>query len=219
MVPPAAHEALNLRLPEYSWAQGLLLALHSLLLAYANVTNCPSMPLAEAAEKLDSVRRAQSLTMIPASWYYLSNCRSLHAVEVQSPTAVSGWTQFVTGEPYVRNKNRILMGDSGSNIYSSNGKKHHSIAQDQRDIAGFANIHDLTEIGAHPLRLLELVRDWINRHVHYGSKAGQAWRRCLLRQRLCHHLARRPQWVADEPVVVYGHQLHDSIRTFNLPRV
>ena len=75
MVPPATPEALKLRLPEYSWAQGLLLALHSLSLAYDSDANCPSMALAEAAEKLDSVRRAHKLDMIPGLWYYLANCR------------------------------------------------------------------------------------------------------------------------------------------------
>ena len=65
MVPPASPEALKLRLPEYYWAQGLLLALHALLLAYENDATCPSMQLAEAAEKLDSVRRAHKLDMSP----------------------------------------------------------------------------------------------------------------------------------------------------------
>ena len=61
----------------------------------------------------------------------------------------------------------VLMGDSGSHIYTSSGKNHHSVAQDMREQAGYSNVHDLTEIDAHPLRLLELLRDWINRHVHY----------------------------------------------------
>ena len=35
-------------------------------------------------------------------------------------------------------------------------------------------IHDLTEIGAHPYRLLEVSRDWISRHLQYGfTKPGK----------------------------------------------
>ena len=34
-------------------------------------------------------------------------------------------------------------------------------------------MHDLTEVGAHPYRQLELLRDWINRHVQFGfAKPG-----------------------------------------------
>ena len=91
MVPPATPEALNLRLLEYSWAQGLMLALYSLLLAYANDANCPSMQLDEVAETLDSLRRVHKLDMVPGSWYYLSNCRTLHNIGTPGPTAVSGW--------------------------------------------------------------------------------------------------------------------------------
>ena len=78
--------------------------------------------------------------------------------------------KFVTGERFVRNKNLVLIGESGSHIYSSNGMKHHSVAQDEREFAGYANAHDLTEIGARPLRLLELNRDWINRHIRFGFR-------------------------------------------------
>ena len=100
-----------MRLPEYSWAQGLLVAVHYLVLAYENNTNCPSMKLEEAAEKLDTLRRVRKLDSAPAAWYYLSNCRSLHSMDVHGPTIVSGWRQFVTGEPYIRNKSIVLMGD------------------------------------------------------------------------------------------------------------
>ena len=53
-----------MRLPYYSWAQGLLVAVHSLALAYDNDTNCPSMTLERAAEKLDSLRRAHKLNSV-----------------------------------------------------------------------------------------------------------------------------------------------------------
>ena len=78
--------------------------------------------------------------------------------------------KFVTGKRFVRNKNLVLIGESGSHIYSSNGMKHHSVAQDEREFAGYANAHDLTEIGAHPLRELELLRDWLNRHIRFGFR-------------------------------------------------
>ena len=52
-------------LPEYAWAQGLLVAVHSLVLAYENVINCPSMTLEKAAEKLDSLRRVHKLHSAP----------------------------------------------------------------------------------------------------------------------------------------------------------
>ena len=66
------------------------------------------------------------------------------------------------------------MGDSGCHVYSSTGKKHHSIVSDLRSSAGYPNIHDLTEIGAHPYRLLVVFRGWINRHLQFGiTKPGK----------------------------------------------
>ena len=121
-----------MRLPEYSWAEGLLVAVHSLVLAYENDTNCPSMTLERAAEKLDSLRRVHRFNSVPPAWYHLSNCRSLHSMDVLGPTVVSGWRQFVTGEPFIRNKSIVVMGDSGCHVYSSTGKKHHSIVSDLR---------------------------------------------------------------------------------------
>ena len=131
------------------------------------------MALEKAAEKLDSLRRVHKFYSAPVAWYYLSNCRALHSMDVQGPTVVSGWRQFVTGEPFIRNKNIVVMGDSGCHMYSSIGKRHHSIVSDLRASAGYPNIHDLTEVGAHPYRQLELLRDWINRHVLFGfAKPG-----------------------------------------------
>ena len=63
-----------MRLLEYSWAQGLLVAVHSLALPYESDTNCPSMTLEKAAEKLDSLRRVHKLYSAPVAWYYLPNC-------------------------------------------------------------------------------------------------------------------------------------------------
>ena len=81
IVPPSFPEAMNMRLPEYSWAQGLLVVVHSLVLAYENDANCPSMTLARAAEKLDSLRRVHRLNSVPPAWYYLSKCRLLHSMD------------------------------------------------------------------------------------------------------------------------------------------
>ena len=94
--------------------------------------------------------------------------------------------KFVTGERFVRNKNLVLIGESGSHIYSSNGMKHHSVAQDEREFAGYANAHDLTEIGARPLRELELFKG-LDKPPHplRFQKAGQAWRGCILWLRFC----------------------------------
>ena len=43
------------------------------------------------------------------------------------PTVVAGWRNIVTGEPDVRSKHIIIMGDSGSHVYSNTGRKCHSI--------------------------------------------------------------------------------------------
>ena len=119
IVPPSFLEAMNTILPEYSWAQGLLVAVHSLVLAYENDINCPSMTLERAADKLDSLRRVHRLNSVPLARYYLSNCRSLHSMDVLGPTVVSGWRQFVTGDPFIRNKTIVVMGDSGCHVYST----------------------------------------------------------------------------------------------------
>ena len=77
VAPMAYPEAVNLNTPEYSLAQGLTVALHSLRFAFNSVSGCEPMPLGEAAEQLDVFLRAHSLTMIPPSDYYLANCRRL----------------------------------------------------------------------------------------------------------------------------------------------
>ena len=108
-----------MRLPEYSWAQGLLVVVHSLVLAYENDTNCPLMTLERAAEKLDLLRRVHRLNSAPPAWYYLSTCRLLHSMDVLGPTVVSGRRQYVTGEPFIINKSIVAIGDSGCHISSS----------------------------------------------------------------------------------------------------
>ena len=110
---------MNMRLPEYLWSQGLLVVVHSLVLAYDHDRNRPSMTLERAAEKLDSLRRVHRLNSAPPAWYYLSNCRLLHSMDVLGPTVVSGWRQYVTGEPFIRNKSIVAIGDSGCHIYSA----------------------------------------------------------------------------------------------------
>ena len=95
-VPTAYPEAMNLNIPEYSWAQGLIVASHSLRYVFCNNPSGEPMPLASAAEQLDTIRRTHNLHMIPPSEYYImANCRTLHSVEVIGPTAVSGWKRYV----------------------------------------------------------------------------------------------------------------------------
>ena len=52
--------------------------------------------------------------------------------------------------------------------------KHHSLVSDLRASVGYPNFHDTTEVGAHPYRLLEVFRDWVNRRLQYGfAKPGK----------------------------------------------
>ena len=91
VVPAAYPEALNMNLPEHSWAQALQVALHSLRLAFHNVAGYAPISIEKAAERLHSIRRVHRLTMIPPSDYYLAKCRTLHKAPASGPTAVSGW--------------------------------------------------------------------------------------------------------------------------------
>ena len=105
VVPAAYPEAMNLNLLEYSWAQGLQLALHSLRLAIDNVAGGEALPLEVAVEQLDLFRRVQRLSTIPPSDYYLAHCRTLHTAPASGPTAVAGWKKYARGEPFVRSRN------------------------------------------------------------------------------------------------------------------
>ena len=69
VVPTAYPEVVNINTPEYSWAQGFMVALRSLSYAYNNASGCESMPLGDAAKQLDTFRRAHNLTMISPSDY------------------------------------------------------------------------------------------------------------------------------------------------------
>ena len=86
---------------------------------------------------------------------------------------LAGWRKFVTGEPYVRAKSMLILGDSGAHIYSPSGKKHHSVVSDLRSHAGDPNIHDLTEMGAHPARWLQMLVKWEHEHLQFAlPKSG-----------------------------------------------
>ena len=131
---------------------------------FCNNPYCDPMPAASAAEQLDTIRFTHNLLMIPPSEYYMANCRTLHSVEVPGPTAVSGWKRYVSGQ----------IGDSGKEVYGKGGKSHHSIASDLRQHCGYSNMHNLTEVGAHPRRWLELPTTWENQHIHYAlPKSGK----------------------------------------------
>ncbi len=132
------------------------------------------MQFASAAEQLDTIRLTHKMLMIPPSEYYMAICRTLHSVEVPGPTAVSGWKRYVSGQPYVQSRNILLIGDSGTEIYGESGKSHHSIVSDLRQHCGYSNIHNLTEVGAHPPRWSELLANWeINMFsLHSQSRAS-----------------------------------------------
>jgi hypothetical protein len=66
---------MNLHMPEYYWAQGFIVASHSLRYVYCGNPSCDSMSSAAAAEQLDATRRTHNLTMILSSDYYMANCR------------------------------------------------------------------------------------------------------------------------------------------------
>ena len=50
ILPTAYPEVMNLNMPEYSWAQGLIVASHSFRYVFCNNPYCDPMPLASAAE-------------------------------------------------------------------------------------------------------------------------------------------------------------------------
>ena len=131
------------------------------------------MPLCAAAKQLDTIRLTHNLLMIPPSEYYMANCRTLHSEEVLGPTTVSGRKRYVSGQPYVQSRNILIVGDSGTEVYSKKWKVTSYIATDLRQHCGHANIHNLTEVGAHPRRWLELPTTWENQHISScTSKVG-----------------------------------------------
>ena len=83
------------------------------------------MTLGIAAKQFDTFRHAHNLTMIPPSEHYFTNCRTLRTEDVSGPTAVSGWKRYVSGQPYVQSRSILVIGDSGTEVYSKSGKSHH----------------------------------------------------------------------------------------------
>jgi hypothetical protein len=143
-VPTAYPEAVNINTLEYLWAQGLIVALHSLRYAYKNTSSREPMPFIVVAKQLDTNLFAHNLLMVPPSDYYMANCRTLHSEEVTGPTAVSGWKRYVSSQPFVQSRNILIIMDSGTEINGKSGKSHHSIVSDLRQHCGYANIHTLT---------------------------------------------------------------------------
>ena len=62
----------------------------------------------------------------------------------------------------------LTIGDSGSHIYGSGGKSYPSIVVYLIELAGYANLLDLTEVGADPRRGIEVLIDWANRHLQFA---------------------------------------------------
>ncbi len=51
---------------------------------------------------------------------------------------------------------------------------HHSIANGLVSHAGYANVHDLSKVGAHPRRWLEMLMSWESQNPHYAvPKSGK----------------------------------------------
>jgi hypothetical protein len=150
IVPQSYPEAMNLNMPEYYLAQGLIVASHSLRYVYCGNPSCDSMSLAAAAEQLDAIRRTHNLTIIPSYDYYMASCRVLHSVDVPGPTVVSGWKRYIMGQPLVVSRNIIIVGDSGTEVYGSSGKSHHSIVSDLRTHCGYPNHPQFDRSGCTP---------------------------------------------------------------------
>ena len=164
-MPPAFIQAVNIATSEYSWAQSLVVAMHSMKLAFGDNVTYTEIPLEQAADELDALRRQHSIaSTTPWSKYFLANCRALHSREVTGPTAVAGWKSYVSGEPMIRCKNIIVVGDSGTRFYPANGKKPKSLVEEMCEHSGYPNMHDLTEIGAHPWRWVQMLQEWKARH-------------------------------------------------------
>ena len=100
--------------------------------------------------------------------------RVLHSAEGPGPTVVSVWKRYITGQPFVVSRNIIVVGDSGTEVYGSSGKSHHLIVSDLRTHCGYPNIHNLTEVGAHPRRWTELLVQCKNQNLHCAlPKSGK----------------------------------------------
>ncbi|MFM7980270.1 MAG: hypothetical protein ACKPKO_13225, partial [Candidatus Fonsibacter sp.] len=127
-------------------------------LAFGENVRYSEVSLEVVANELDSFRRQHNLAATtPSSKYYLANCRVLHSREVTGTTMVVGWRNFVTGEPVIRNKNIVVLGDFGSRFYPLSGKHKSAkgLGDASRTFAGYPNLHDLTEAGAHPMRWIQ----------------------------------------------------------------
>ena len=68
----------------------------------------------------------------------------------------------------MQSRNILIAEDSGTEIYPKGGKSHHSIVTDLRQHCGYSNIHNLTEVCAHPRRWLELLTNSENSHVQFA---------------------------------------------------
>ena len=57
---------------------------------------------------------------------------------------------------------------------AAENKTHHSIVTDIRQHCGYPNIHNLTEVGAHPRRWTEMLINWKNQNIQYAlPKSGR----------------------------------------------
>ncbi|MFM7979623.1 MAG: hypothetical protein ACKPKO_09940, partial [Candidatus Fonsibacter sp.] len=64
----------------------------------------------------------------------------------------------------LKNKNILIVGNSGSRFYSPNGKKSSPLTATLMEHSGFPNMYDLTEVGVHPRTWVQLLQKWKMNH-------------------------------------------------------
>ena len=70
--------------------------------------------------------------------------------------------------PVVRAKNIVFHGRFWISYLFARREKHRPVPKEMVEWAGFPNVHDLSEIGAHPRMWDEISGDWENRNIQFA---------------------------------------------------
>ena len=179
-IPPPYAQAYDLGTPMAPWVTKMQQAWRSLsLVLVPGRVMDGSQTVAEIADSYDRLRTELQFTNIPPAAYYLAQRRDLHERHVVGPTVSAGWSSFVASEAEICSTNVLILGASGSRIYTTgSARKNRSIIDHLKDYQGWPNLHGNKPVGAGPeewrASLIEF-RD----HEHVMTiRVGLGWHPC-----------------------------------------
>ena len=164
--PQHFQQAYDLGTPVAAWVTKAQQAWHSMHLMFLpGEVDGERVNILQAADRDDDLRTGMELYTIPPAAYYLAQCRELHDRQVSGPSITAGWSSFVAGESEFLSSRLLLLGASGSRIYTLGAKRtSRAVGEILKEYQSYHNMEAYQQIGSGPVEWSNRLRDY--RHTH-----------------------------------------------------